>query len=80
MKPPIKVVGDVKGKVSIIVDDMIDEASTFIEAARLLKSSGGHWASVLTVPDPLRQTLVLLFTNSFERPNCNYSIYTPSQN
>lgn len=40
VKPPIKVVGDVSGKIAIFVDDMIDEAKLFIEAARLLKSSG----------------------------------------
>ena len=32
--------GDVSGKTAIFVDDMIDEAGTFINAARLLKSNG----------------------------------------
>lgn len=40
VKPPIKVVGDVSGKTAIFVDDMIDEARTFIDAARLLKLHG----------------------------------------
>ena len=40
VKPPIRVVGDVSGKTAIFVDDMIDEAGTFINAARLLKSNG----------------------------------------
>lgn len=35
------VVGDVRGKDLIIIDDMIDTAGTLIEAARVLKSEGG---------------------------------------
>ena len=33
-------IGDVKGKTCIIVDDMIDTAGTLVAAAKLLKESG----------------------------------------
>jgi ribose-phosphate pyrophosphokinase len=36
----MNVVGDVKGKDLIIIDDMIDTAGTLVEAARVLKSEG----------------------------------------
>ncbi|XP_029214371.1 phosphoribosyl pyrophosphate synthase-associated protein 2-like isoform X1 [Acropora muricata] len=41
-KPPINVVGDVGGKIAIIVDDMIDEAESFVTAAKLLKERGAY--------------------------------------
>jgi hypothetical protein len=34
------VIGDVKGKAAILVDDMIDTAGTLVEAARVVKESG----------------------------------------
>ena len=34
-------IGDVKGKVCVIVDDMIDTAGTLVTAAELLKNEGG---------------------------------------
>ena len=40
-------VGDVAGKVAIFVDDMIDEARTFLDAARLLKSMGATKVHVM---------------------------------
>jgi ribose-phosphate pyrophosphokinase len=36
------VIGDVKGKDLIIIDDMIDTAGTLVEAARVLKANGGE--------------------------------------
>ena len=36
-KPPINVVGDVGGKIAIIIDDIIDDVGSFIEAAEILK-------------------------------------------
>lgn len=36
----LNVIGDVKGKTAILVDDMIDTAGTLSEGARLLKSEG----------------------------------------
>lgn len=41
-KPPINVVGDVGGKIAIIVDDMIDEAESFVNAAKHLKDRGAY--------------------------------------
>jgi len=39
-KPPISVVGDVQGKIAIIVDDIIDDVDPFISAAAALKERG----------------------------------------
>jgi len=39
-KPPINVVGDVQGKIAIIVDDIIDDVEPFISAAQALKERG----------------------------------------
>lgn len=36
-KPPINVVGDVGGKIAIMVDDMIDDVKSFVDAACVLK-------------------------------------------
>ncbi|XP_033124845.1 phosphoribosyl pyrophosphate synthase-associated protein 2-like [Anneissia japonica] len=41
-KPPINVVGDVGGKIAIIVDDMIDQAESFVAAAEILKERGAY--------------------------------------
>ena len=36
-RPPINVVGDVGGRIAIMVDDMIDDVKSFIDAALVLK-------------------------------------------
>merc|ERR1711953_597932 len=41
-KPPINVVGDVNGRVAIMVDDMIDDVKSFIDAAHILKERGAY--------------------------------------
>lgn len=41
-KPPMNVVGDVGGKIAIIVDDLIDEVDSFIAAAELLRERGAY--------------------------------------
>uniref|UniRef100_A0AC34FHV3 Ribose-phosphate pyrophosphokinase N-terminal domain-containing protein n=1 Tax=Panagrolaimus sp. ES5 TaxID=591445 RepID=A0AC34FHV3_9BILA len=41
-KPPLTVVGDVGGRIAIIVDDIIDEAQSFISAADVLKKRGAY--------------------------------------
>ncbi|XP_072022220.1 phosphoribosyl pyrophosphate synthase-associated protein 2-like isoform X2 [Amphiura filiformis] len=46
-KPPINVVGDVGGRIAIIVDDMIDEAESFVAAADVLKGRGAYKIYVL---------------------------------
>ena len=41
-KPPINVVGDVGGRIAIMVDDMIDDVKSFIDAAHILKERGAY--------------------------------------
>ncbi|KAM9780597.1 phosphoribosyl pyrophosphate synthase-associated protein 2 isoform 4-T4 [Neosynchiropus ocellatus] len=41
-KPPITVVGDVGGRIAIIVDDIIDDVGDFVAAAELLKERGAY--------------------------------------
>ncbi|XP_006816437.1 phosphoribosyl pyrophosphate synthase-associated protein 2-like [Saccoglossus kowalevskii] len=41
-KPPINVVGDVGGRIAIIVDDMIDDVESFVNAAEILKERGAY--------------------------------------
>jgi ribose-phosphate pyrophosphokinase len=39
-KPPLTVVGDVGGRIAIMVEDMIDDATSFVAAAEVLKERG----------------------------------------
>lgn len=39
-KPPINVVGDVSGRIAIMVDDLIDDVQSFVAAAEVLKENG----------------------------------------
>lgn len=41
-KPPLNVVGDVHGRIAIIIDDIIDEATRLIAAAKCLKEKGAY--------------------------------------
>ncbi|CAL8332008.1 unnamed protein product [Lota lota] len=41
-KPPITVVGDVGGRIAIIVDDIVDNVEEFVAAADLLKERGAY--------------------------------------
>ncbi|XP_045031939.1 phosphoribosyl pyrophosphate synthase-associated protein 2 isoform X2 [Daphnia magna] len=41
-KPPINVVGDVGGRIAIMVDDMIDDVRSFVAAAEVLKERGAY--------------------------------------
>ncbi|MED6238852.1 Phosphoribosyl pyrophosphate synthase-associated protein 1, partial [Ilyodon furcidens] len=41
-KPPISVVGDVGGRIAIIVDDIIDDVEDFVAAAESLKDRGAY--------------------------------------
>ncbi|CAL8273270.1 phosphoribosyl pyrophosphate synthase-associated protein 1 isoform X1 [Gadus morhua] len=41
-KPPITVVGDVGGRIAIIVDDIVDNVEDFVAAAELLKERGAY--------------------------------------
>jgi ribose-phosphate pyrophosphokinase len=38
----MNIIGDVKGKTCVIIDDMVDTAGTLCEAARALKSHGAR--------------------------------------
>ncbi|NP_001080541.1 phosphoribosyl pyrophosphate synthetase-associated protein 1 S homeolog isoform X1 [Xenopus laevis] len=46
-KPPICLVGDVHGKIAIIVDDIIDEVESFVAAAEILKERGAFKVYVM---------------------------------
>jgi len=41
-KPPIYVVGEVSGKTAIIVDDIMDDVQSFVDAAKVLKEAGAN--------------------------------------
>lgn len=41
-KPPIHVVGDVGGRIAIVVDDMIDDVEAFVSAAQILHERGAY--------------------------------------
>uniref|UniRef100_A0A9J2P430 Ribose-phosphate pyrophosphokinase N-terminal domain-containing protein n=1 Tax=Ascaris lumbricoides TaxID=6252 RepID=A0A9J2P430_ASCLU len=41
-KPPLTVVGDVGGRIAIMVDDIIDDAQSFVAAAQVLKNRGAY--------------------------------------
>ncbi|KAG1679213.1 Phosphoribosyl pyrophosphate synthase-associated protein 2 [Nymphon striatum] len=60
-KPPINVVGDVSGRIAIMVDDMVDDVASFVAAAEVLQERGAykiyvlatHWFTVVvtnTIP------------------------------
>ena len=42
-KPPINVVGDVGGRIAIMVDDLIDNVKPFVDAALILKGKFNHF-------------------------------------
>lgn len=41
-KPPINVVGDVGGRIAIVIDDMVDDVESFVSAAEILKERGAY--------------------------------------
>ncbi|OQV13098.1 Phosphoribosyl pyrophosphate synthase-associated protein 2 [Hypsibius exemplaris] len=46
-KPPMSIVGDVGGRIAIIVDDIVDDVSTLTAAAELLKQRGAYKVFVM---------------------------------
>lgn len=46
-KPPINIVGDVGGRIAIMVDDMIDDVASFVAAAEVLRDRGAYKIYVL---------------------------------
>ncbi|XP_068153103.1 phosphoribosyl pyrophosphate synthase-associated protein 2 isoform X4 [Drosophila tropicalis] len=47
VKPPLTIVGDVSGKIAIMVDDLIDDVQAFVAAAEMLKDNGACKVYVL---------------------------------
>lgn len=41
-KPPLNVVGDVGGRIAIIVDDIVDDVKSFVKIAEALKARGAY--------------------------------------
>ncbi len=44
-KPPLNLVGNVMGKIAIIVDDIIDDVDDYVNAAELLHQRGAYKVS-----------------------------------
>lgn len=63
-KPPLTVVGDVGGKIAILVDDVIDEAQTFVDAAQVLKHRGAYKIYVVATHGLLSGDAPALLENS----------------
>jgi ribose-phosphate pyrophosphokinase len=58
------IIGDVKGKRCLIVDDMVDTAGTLSEAATALKQHGANWVSAYITHAVLSGRAVENITNS----------------
>lgn len=54
-KPPLSVVGDVGGRIAIIVDDMIDDVEAFVKVAEILKDRGAYKVFVMATHGILSQ-------------------------
>lgn len=63
-KPPMTVVGDVGGRIAIIVDDMIDDVASFVAAAEVLKERGAYKIYVLATHGLLSQDAPRLIAES----------------
>ncbi|KAI5698001.1 hypothetical protein M8J76_011641 [Diaphorina citri] len=63
-KPPISVVGDVGGRVAIMVDDMVDDVHSFVAAAEVLKDRGAYKIYVLATHGLLSSDAPLLIEES----------------
>ncbi len=63
-KPPMTVVGDVGGRIAIIVDDTIDDVSSFVAAAEVLKERGAYKIYVLATHGLLSQDAPRLIEES----------------
>jgi len=63
-KPPINVVGDVGGRIAIMVDDMVDDVASFIAAAEALKERGAYKIYVLATHGLLSSDAPRLIENS----------------
>ncbi|XP_077491502.1 phosphoribosyl pyrophosphate synthase-associated protein 2 isoform X1 [Amblyomma americanum] len=63
-KPPIYVVGDVGGRIAIMVDDMVDDVHSFVVAAEVLKERGAYKIYVLATHGLLSNDAPQLIENS----------------
>lgn len=63
-KPPMTVVGDVGGRIAIIVDDMVDDVASFVAAAEVLKERGAYKIYVLATHGLLSQDAPRLIQES----------------
>ncbi|XP_064477863.1 phosphoribosyl pyrophosphate synthase-associated protein 2-like isoform X2 [Ornithodoros turicata] len=63
-KPPIYVVGDVGGRIAIMVDDMVDDVQSFVAAAEMLKERGAYKIYVLATHGLLSSDAPQLIENS----------------
>ncbi|XP_037565024.2 phosphoribosyl pyrophosphate synthase-associated protein 1, partial [Dermacentor silvarum] len=63
-KPPIYVVGDVGGRIAIMVDDMVDDVQSFVVAAEVLKERGAYKIYVLATHGLLSSDAPQLIENS----------------
>ncbi|VDM28168.1 unnamed protein product [Hydatigera taeniaeformis] len=61
-KPPLNLVGNVNGKIAVIVDDIIDDVDDYVTAAELLHSRGAYKFFELLID-------VCIFCYSFEETN-----------
>lgn len=46
-KPPINIVGDVGGRIAIMIDDVIDDVESYVSAAAVLREHGAYKIYVL---------------------------------
>jgi phosphoribosylpyrophosphate synthetase len=63
-KPPINIVGDVGGRIAIIVDDMIDDVEAFVTASEVLKERGAYKIYVMATHGLLSSDAPRLIENS----------------
>ncbi|XP_055604693.1 phosphoribosyl pyrophosphate synthase-associated protein 2 isoform X2 [Uranotaenia lowii] len=63
-KPPINVVGDVGGRIAIMVDDLIDDVQSFVAAAEVLKERGAYKIYVMATHGLLSQDAPRLIEDS----------------
>lgn len=64
-KPPMHIVGNVKGKIAIIVDTIFDEATSFVAAAEVLKSCGASKIYVVATHGLFSGDAPTLIQNSY---------------
>jgi len=63
-KPPINVVGDVGGRIAIMVDDMVDDVASFVAAAEVLRERGAYKIYVMATHGLLSNDAPRLIENS----------------